>query len=172
MAISLELFGKILSFLGGILLTLEALTVKKQIQVRAGAHAFQRDLESAGLGDRLVDSKGRPLRDEQILEIQLTKPFVILTRVGIALVTTGFLLEIVDQGFLKPRSTLLDRPQFKSDFGRLPRGSRDNRLLAGEQVLRMEPVDVVGIVAPVRLRKRCDPIVVRFELEQGLDQRF
>ena len=63
MKISWDVISSILNFVGGVILTWDALSVRK-IQVEAGARHLQEGLEKeAGLGD-LLTYKGRSLSQE------------------------------------------------------------------------------------------------------------
>jgi hypothetical protein len=91
---SLELWGTVLSFVGGAVLSWDVLTVKK-VKTGIGARHLQKIFQEIELGDQLTDDKGQPLRDEESLELWHAKRSLTWMRAGFLLMTLGFLLQIL-----------------------------------------------------------------------------
>jgi hypothetical protein len=94
MAYDLALCGKIVSFLGGATLSLDALTVRRRIKIEAGAQQLQAIFAKVGLENQLKDGRGRALNDNEVLQLWLAKRSLPWTQVGFILMTLGFLVDL------------------------------------------------------------------------------
>lgn len=93
--INLELCGTVLNFLGGAVLSWDALTVKK-VKTEIGARHLREIFQGVGLLDRLTDNKGIPLKDEEEVQLWRARRSLPWTRTGFILMTLGFFLEILN----------------------------------------------------------------------------
>jgi hypothetical protein len=94
MPISFELFGAILSFLGGAFLSIDALRARRRIRVESGAKAFMKILDAHDKKDLLTDDDGKPLSSETALQLWLARQSTRWAWVGFLLMTAGFVLQI------------------------------------------------------------------------------
>jgi hypothetical protein len=92
--LALELLGSLLTFAGGAILTWDALMVRRRILSERGIQDIQDRLEKAGAGD-ILTYKGRPLSEQINLQLLLAEKTLIRTRVGLGLVTAGFLFDFL-----------------------------------------------------------------------------
>ena len=93
MKIPLDVLSSILNFAGGVILTWDALSVRK-IQVEAGSRHLQEGLAEAGLGD-LLTFKGRSVRDETTFQLWASRRSRLWALIGLLVMTAGFLLDIL-----------------------------------------------------------------------------
>jgi len=91
---SLELFSAILSFLGGAFLSIDALRSRERIRAESGASKFLEVLKKETATD-LRDEHGAPLKSEAALRLWLTNQSTRWAWLGFALMTVGFVLQIL-----------------------------------------------------------------------------
>lgn len=91
----LELLAKMVGFAGGLILTLDALSIRRKIRIEAGARLLIGTFEKSGKGDLLKDSAGQPLSDPRVFQVWLARRPLIFAIVGFALVTLGFVLDLL-----------------------------------------------------------------------------
>lgn len=91
---SLELFSAILSFLGGGFLSIDALRSRRRVRAESGATELLKILNQEAAAN-LTDEDGKPLNSEAALRLWLTKQTSRWAWLGFALMTAGFVLQIV-----------------------------------------------------------------------------
>lgn len=94
MSIPLDLVGSILSFAGGVVLTVDAFLVRYNIRVEEGALEILEGLEEKQASRVLTDEKGVPLNSEARLRLWLSRASLRRAQVGFVLMTAGFLLDL------------------------------------------------------------------------------
>jgi hypothetical protein len=92
--LAIELLGSMLTFAGGFVLTLDALMVRRRILSESGIQDLLNRWEQAGEANTFT-YKGRPLNEQINLQLFLAEKTLIRSRVGLGLVTAGFLLDLV-----------------------------------------------------------------------------
>lgn len=90
----LELGSSILTFAGGLLLTLEALFVRQRTHEESGARRLLAAMGRIGAPDLLKDRRGRPLSEERALQLWFAERSFRWAWLGFSLMSVGFLLEI------------------------------------------------------------------------------
>ena len=90
----LELLAKLVGFTGGLILTLDALNVRRKIRIEAGARLLIEIFEKSGRGDLLKDPMGQPLSDPRVFQVWLAQRPLMLAILGFTLVTLGFVLDL------------------------------------------------------------------------------
>ena len=93
MKIPLDILGSVLNFVGGVILTWDALSVRK-VLAEAGARQIQEGLQKAGLGE-LLTFKGQPLSDATTFQLWSSRRSRLWARVGLVVMTIGFLVDIL-----------------------------------------------------------------------------
>jgi hypothetical protein len=91
----LELAGSILSFLGGLFLSIEAFLVRRRIRMEAGAARLHEILKKTRAV--LEDGSGKPLESEKDLRVWLAERSLLYSWIGFGLMTFGFVLDILSQ---------------------------------------------------------------------------
>lgn len=91
---SLEVISSIMNFAGGAFLTWDALYIKQKIQAKTGIQRLQEGLAEMGAGD-LLTHRGKPLKEGQTFQLWLSSRPLRWTKIGFALMTLGFLLDLV-----------------------------------------------------------------------------
>jgi hypothetical protein len=87
----LDVLGGVLMFVGGLVLTVDALTVRRRARRDRGATILNEILQ----GDNPVkDLEGRSLQDRTNLELWLSRAPLRRTWIGFLLTTLGFLLDL------------------------------------------------------------------------------
>jgi hypothetical protein len=71
MPIPLELASAVLSFLGGGLLSIDALRARRRIRAESGARRFLTIMQAHAAGDVITDEGGHPLASETALQLWL-----------------------------------------------------------------------------------------------------
>ncbi|HYU31940.1 MAG TPA: hypothetical protein VEW48_07240 [Thermoanaerobaculia bacterium] len=94
MSIPLDLVGSLLSFAGGVVLTVDAFLVRYNIRVEQGALQLREALERRQAGDVITSEAGDPLGSEKRLRLWLALRSLRRTQAGFALMTAGFLLDL------------------------------------------------------------------------------
>ena len=92
---ALDFWGSALSFAGGVVLTWETLSVKRQIKEESGARQLLEALAKIGAPDALKDANGRPISQERALQLWFAQRSLRWGWVGFVLMTVGFLLEMI-----------------------------------------------------------------------------
>jgi len=95
MATSLELYSAVLSFLGGALLSFDALRARRRIRAESGAKALLKILKAHNADSVLTDNAGRALNSETELQLWLAAHSTKWAWLGFLLMTAGFVLQIV-----------------------------------------------------------------------------
>ncbi|OFV95242.1 MAG: hypothetical protein A3H28_07135 [Acidobacteria bacterium RIFCSPLOWO2_02_FULL_61_28] len=93
--LSLDLFSSILSFLGGAILSIDALRVKRSIGEESSAKHFLEILEKIPGSVGLRDKHGKSLNTERALQLWLSERSFQWAWLGFVLMTAGFFLEIL-----------------------------------------------------------------------------
>ena len=94
MSIPLDLVASILSFAGGVVLTVDALLVQREIRVEHGAKQLLEALGKRQAGNVITNEGGEPLDNEKRLRLWLALRSLRRTQAGFALMTIGFLLDL------------------------------------------------------------------------------
>ena len=93
----LGILGSTLSFAGGAVLTLDALTIRKRIRAASGTAKLQQVLAKMGRPDVLKDPLGKPLDSKVSIDLWLAARSLEWTRAGLAMMTLGFLLDLASR---------------------------------------------------------------------------
>jgi len=88
----LELGASLLSFFGGLFLSVEAFLVRRRIRMDAGAVRLHEILKKTRAV--LEDGRGKPLESERDFRIWLAERSLLYSWVGFSLMTFGFVLDI------------------------------------------------------------------------------
>lgn len=102
MSIPLDLVASILSFAGGVVLTVDALLVQREIRVEHGAQQLLEALDKRQASNALTNEAGEPLDNVKRLRLWLALRSLRRTQAGFALMTIGFLLDLVVRLSSKP----------------------------------------------------------------------
>lgn len=95
----LGMFASLLTLLGGLALSVEALLVRRKIQTEAGAQRLFQIMEAHKAGEALVDPKGgKPLNTEKALRLWFAEHSLRWSWLGFVLLTSGFLLDLIAKG--------------------------------------------------------------------------
>lgn len=95
MPISFELASAVLSFLGGGLLSVDALRARQRIRAENGAKAFLKIMNAHSAGDLITDERGGQLSSESALQLWLSRQSTKWAWFGFVLMTFGFVLQIL-----------------------------------------------------------------------------
>jgi hypothetical protein len=99
---TLEIWSSVLAFMGGTLLTLDALLVGTRIRTERGAQRLKRALEERkkrgeSKSFTLKDENGKALRTETELSLWLAKTTLHWAWEGYLLITAGFVLDFISK---------------------------------------------------------------------------
>ena len=95
----LEIAGSTANFAGGVVLLLDALRVRRNIETEGVASDFLTALKAEGSSDRAEDSKGRPLGTPEAVKKWLSKWSLGRAWLGFALMILGFGCEFASHFF-------------------------------------------------------------------------
>jgi hypothetical protein len=95
MPMSLELYSAVLSFLGGGLLSFDALRARQRIRTESGAKTFLNILKALNENNLITDDSGKQLSSETALELWLARQSTKWAWLGFVLMTAGFVLQIL-----------------------------------------------------------------------------
>jgi hypothetical protein len=95
----LEIVGSSANFLGGVVLLIDALRVRSNIETEGVAEDFLNALEAAGAADRAVSKQRQPLATAEDVKKWLSKWSLGRAWVGFALMIAGFGCEIASHFF-------------------------------------------------------------------------
>ena len=95
MPMSLELYSAILSFLGGGLLSFDALRARRRIRAESGAKAFLNILKALNENTLITDERGEQLSSETALQLWLARQSTKWAWLGFVLMTAGFVLQFL-----------------------------------------------------------------------------
>lgn len=88
--------ASLLTLLGGLALSLEALFIRRKIRTEAGAQRLLEIMKAHGADDVLTDPKsGKPLNKEKALRLWFAERSLRWSWVGFGLLTVGFLLDLI-----------------------------------------------------------------------------
>lgn len=88
--------ASLLTLLGGLALSLEALFIRRKIRTEAGAQRLLEIMKAHGADDVLTDPKsGKPLNKEKALRLWFAERSLRWSWVGFGLLTFGFLLDLI-----------------------------------------------------------------------------
>lgn len=90
-----ELAASVCGFLGGSVLSLDALLALRHVRQERGKESLQEAVNKTT--GQYVDSKGRLLNSVYRLQLWFAKRSVGSARLGFALVTVGFLLDLISK---------------------------------------------------------------------------
>jgi hypothetical protein len=98
---SLEIAGSVANFAGGIVLLIDALRMRGNIQERSGGNIFQKALDDAGVKEQDAprDSQGDLLATAVARELWLAVGPLKRSWIGCGLLVAGFACEIVSHFF-------------------------------------------------------------------------
>lgn len=91
---SLELWGSILNFAGGALLSYDPLYAKRRVFAESGARLFLRAARKLKVKN-LKTADGLPVDSEENLQIAAAERSETLARYGFLVMTLGFLLDLL-----------------------------------------------------------------------------
>ena len=91
----LEILVPILNFSGAAILCVDALRIKRNIKVKAGAEKLVQYLRSVGESNLITDERGKPLDSQRALDEWLAGLTLRLGWVGFVLIALGFLLDLI-----------------------------------------------------------------------------
>lgn len=89
----LEITASVLGFLGGFILSLDALCAVRRVRQEMGKGETQQAVQAAG--GVYVDEKGNPLTSDFSLRRWFAGRSVISARIGFSLMTAGFLFDLL-----------------------------------------------------------------------------
>jgi hypothetical protein len=96
MPVSLELYSAVLSFLGGGLLSIDALRARQRIRAESGAKTFLKIMEAHDAKTQIKDDEtGAQLDSETALQLWLARQSTRWAWLGFVLMTAGFVLQIM-----------------------------------------------------------------------------
>ncbi len=95
MAQKLEIAASFLTFAGSAVLLIDILCIRHRISAESGARKLLRILSERGVGEVLTDKKGNPLSSEKALQLWFAGPTLLWGRVGLLLLTLGFIFDLV-----------------------------------------------------------------------------
>ena len=102
MVLSAELASAILSFLGGAMLSIDALRARHRARAESGAKKFLEIMRAHGTGTTLKDEQGRDLDSEAALALWRARQSTRWTWIGFLLMTAGFVVQIAAAGMKSP----------------------------------------------------------------------
>jgi hypothetical protein len=92
----LGILSSLLTLLGGLALSVEALFVRRKIRTEAGAQRLLAIMRAHGAEDVLVDPQsGKPLNKEKALRLWFAERSLRWSWFGFGLLTLGFLLDLI-----------------------------------------------------------------------------
>jgi len=89
----IEISASVLGFLGGSVLSLDALCAVRRVRQEKGKDEIRQAVEEAG--GHYVDSRGNSLASDFSLRRWFASRSVLWARIGFSLMTLGFLLDIL-----------------------------------------------------------------------------
>jgi hypothetical protein len=95
----LEVAGSSANFLGGVVLLVDALRVRNNINRESVSLDFLNALRTAGSADRAENKEGQPLSTEADVKKWLSKSSLVRAWMGFALMIAGFGCEIASHFF-------------------------------------------------------------------------